>query len=473
MTRINRTKIAVIGAGWAGCAAAIELAKNGHEVHAFEAARTMGGRARQVAINGLMLDNGQHILLGAYRATLKLLKTIGVNPNAALLRLPLQMCYPDNSGGMHFVAPKLPAPWHMFFALLTAKGMRRADKMALARFSSAARWMDWQLNDDCSVAELLDRFDQTPYLIDVMWQPLCIAALNTPIEVASAQVFLNVLKDSLGARRNASDMLIARTDLTTLFAQPAADFVQQHGGKIFTGCAVQEIVAINTNQQNKQQIKQQWQITLKNQTPQYQNDLLFDGVVIATSAENARHLVAPLLPLFSGSDEAKSVNPIPVFDYQPITTCYLQYPATIQLDRPFYALKENPSNNAFGQFVFDRGQFCTLDDVHQKGLLAVVISTSQAAIAQGHEQLAAACAAQLASAFNRPDLACPQWHQIITEKRATFACTPNLHRPANLLPLKGVVIAGDYTQSRYPATLEAAVQSGLGAAALLIKNSNK
>ena len=104
----------------------------------------------------------------------------------------------------------------MVVALLRASGLARADKLALARFSTTARWMGWQLHTDCSVAELLERFDQTERLIRLMWRPLCLAALNTPPERASAQVFLNVLRDSLGAGRRASDMLVPRTDLSSL-----------------------------------------------------------------------------------------------------------------------------------------------------------------------------------------------------------------------------------------------------------------
>jgi predicted NAD/FAD-binding protein len=195
MTSIAK-KIAVIGGGWAGCAAAVELSSDGHLVTLFESARTLGGRARRVEFEGKTLDNGQHILLGAYTETLRLLRTVGIDPDAALLRLPLQMRYPDTSGGMNFVAPRLPAPLHLLAALWRARGLAREDKLALARFSTTARWMAWQLHTDCSVAELLDRFDQTERLIKLMWRPLCIAALNTPPERASAQVFLNVLRRS-------------------------------------------------------------------------------------------------------------------------------------------------------------------------------------------------------------------------------------------------------------------------------------
>src|SRR4051812_19425802 len=86
--------IAVIGGGWAGCAAAVALAQAGKRVSLFEAARTLGGRARRVDIDGRMLDNGQHILLGAYRSTLSLMKTVGIAAERAMLRLPLQMRYP-------------------------------------------------------------------------------------------------------------------------------------------------------------------------------------------------------------------------------------------------------------------------------------------------------------------------------------------------------------------------------------------
>ena len=198
-------KFAVIGAGWGGCAAAVELARRGAQVTLIEAARTPGGRARRVEHQGYPLDNGQHILLGAYHDTLRMMHTVGITPSQSLLRLPLQMRYPAGTEGMQFVAGRLPAPWHLLYAVLTSKGLSISDKLSLARFSSAARWMGWRLDVDCSVAELLERFEQTERLIKLMWRPLCISALNTPPERASAKVFLKTLGDSLGASKNASD----------------------------------------------------------------------------------------------------------------------------------------------------------------------------------------------------------------------------------------------------------------------------
>src|SRR5690606_8568959 len=121
-------QFAVIGAGWAGCAAAAELARRGHAVTLLEGARALGGRARRLEVDGRRLDNGPHILLGAYRESLRLMRLVGIDPAVAMLRLPLQIRYPA-SAGMDFAAACLPAPWHMVVGLLRARGLERADKL--------------------------------------------------------------------------------------------------------------------------------------------------------------------------------------------------------------------------------------------------------------------------------------------------------------------------------------------------------
>ena len=434
--------VAVIGGGWAGCAAAMELARAGHAVTLVEAARTLGGRARKVERDGTVLDNGQHILLGAYTETLRLLKLAGQDPQTLILDLPLQMRYPDGSGGMDFVAPRWPAPLHLAWALLRARGLARADKLSLMRFSSAMRWMGWQLYHDCTVSELLERFDQTDRLIALMWRPLCLAALNTPTERASAKVFVNVLRDSLGARsRRASEMLIPKTDLSALFPEAAARYVASHGGLVKLGAKVASLQALPDGR---------WQLDSAEK---------YDRVVLATSGSQA----ASLLGSVGDTAVDDIVAQLQAFTHEAISTCYLQYDNTVRLDLPFYALVDAPAQAHWGQFVFDRGQL----DARQAGLLAVVISASGEAAAQGHEALAQAVAAQLAQVLHMPQLAQPAWTQVITEKRATFACTPDLPRPPNATGLPGLVLAGDYTAGDYPATIEAAVRSGVQAAALV------
>jgi squalene-associated FAD-dependent desaturase len=428
-------KVAVIGGGWAGCAAAVELIQRGHRVSLYEAARTIGGRARSVDVEGRILDNGQHILLGAYTESLRLMRTVGVDPRDALLRLPLQMRYPAGHG-MDFVTPALPAPLHMLAGLLRAKRLTGGDKMSLARFFTTARWMDWKLDEDCCVSELLDRFDQSDRVVELLWRPLCIAALNTPPERASAKVFLNVMRDSLGARRAASDMLVPRVDLSALFPDKAAEFLRQHGGTVACGLAARKITAVS----------ERWRLEAGDASPVEE----FDAVIVATQPSQAAGLL----------DGVIDTGDLSAFDYEPITTCYLQYAEDVRLPHPFFALVDNPADNAWGQFVFDRGM---ISGDHQ-GLLAVVISASGNAIESGHPALTASVATQLAKVFGRKELLQPLWSKVISEKRATFSCAPGLKRPGNVTTAPGLLLAGDYTASDYPATLESAVRSGVQAA---------
>ena len=440
---------AVVGGGWAGFSSAVELARAGHQVTLFEAARTLGGRARRVAIDGRELDNGQHIMLGAYSETLRLMRAVGVDLDSAVLTLPLQMRYAPGAGGMDFVAPRLPAPLHVAIALIRASGLAREDKMALARFTTTARWMGWYLNHDCSVAELLERFDQTPRIVALMWRPLCLAALNTPPERASANVFLAVLRDSLGANRAASDMLVPRADLSALFPDAAAAWLQAQGQShaVHLGAKVAAIRPVSGK----------WALEASGAGLGGAWTTEFDGVVLAASPVAS----AALLSQLPGTEAlAAQLN---AFEPEPITTCYLQYPSGTRLPAPFLALIDDAANSRWGQFVFDRGQL----DTRQDGLLAVVVSASGAASALPQDELAAAIAVQLAADLGQPGLAKPSWVKVITEKRATFACTPGLQRPANETALPGLVLAGDYTAGEYPATLEMAVRSGASAARAL------
>jgi predicted NAD/FAD-dependent oxidoreductase len=249
------------------------------------------------------------------------------------------------------------------------------------------------------------------------------------------------MRDSLGAKRAASDMLIPRVDLTLLFPQKAADYIARSSGSVVLGSPVQQISISDRG----------WALKLNEQNAEIAEQ--FDGVIIATSALQAASLLS----------ELKVEPPLPTFEYEPITTCYLQYPAYVKLDAPFFALIDNAETAEWGQFVFDRGQ---LDPV-QAGLLAVVVSASSDAIESGHDALSAAIAAQLAKVFVNPDLAQPTWSKVISDKRATFSCTPGLTRPSEDVGLRALVIAGDYVASDYPATLESAVRSGVKAARLL------
>jgi predicted NAD/FAD-binding protein len=145
-------KVAVVGAGWAGLSAAVELAAQGIPVTIFEAAPNLGGRARGFYRNDIRLDNGQHILLGAYRETLRLMRQVGVEIEQALLRLPLRL---ETPGHLKLVAPHLPAPLHLLAGLLSAQGLDRSERWAALRFMTGLHLTGFRLSQDQTVAELL------------------------------------------------------------------------------------------------------------------------------------------------------------------------------------------------------------------------------------------------------------------------------------------------------------------------------
>src|SRR5690606_11244145 len=221
-------------------------------------------------------------------------------------------------------------------------------------------------------------------------------------------------------------------------------YVQQRGGTVLNGTAVRKVTRTD----------QGWSLSTAAQP-----DQSFDGIVVATSASAARTLLAAHLTdiLPDGA---------PDMEHEPIATCYLQYPPGTRLAHAMHALVDDPAQGRWGQFVFDRGQL----DAAQDGLLAVVISTASAAGELDQDALAKAIAEQLATAFDMPALAAPLWTQAITEKRATFSCTPNLQRIEERTNFANLVLAGDYLAGPYPATIESAVRSGRRAASLLIEH---
>ncbi|MDD5241463.1 MAG: hydroxysqualene dehydroxylase HpnE [Sulfuricella sp.] len=426
-------KIAVIGAGYAGLAAAAELAAQNIPVSVFEASKQLGGRARRVDYRGLALDNGQHIFLGAYHETLRLMRLTGVDPAALLLRLPLQLVIP---GRFSLQAAPLPAPLHLALGLITARGLGWGERLSAVRFMSAMRRLNFRLPQDISAAEMLEQHGQTGNLRRYLWEPLCVAALNTPLATASAQIFLNTLRDSLAGSRTDSDMLLPLVDLTRLFPEYATAFIRQHGGDVTLSRAVLVIqkeangFALKTREGIKK----------------------YDRIICAVPPQRLATLVADLPELADAA--AETIR----FSYQPIYTVFLQYAATTRLPRPMIGLCGGVT-----QWVFDHGQM-----KREAGLMCAVISAEGPHQALDHDQLAQRVDAELRASI--PDLPQPLWHKVIAEKRATFACMPNLDRPGQATPLRNFYLAGDYTAGDYPATLEGAVQSGVKCAKLILES---
>jgi len=427
VAELKPVNLAVVGGGYAGMAAAAELASRNISVTVFESAKQLGGRARGVLHNDTQLDNGQHLLLGCYRETLRLIELVGGNVEQDFLRLPLQL---DLHGQFSLKAPHLPAPLHLLVALLGAQGLTWAERLKAARFMLALRRMDFRLPSDMTVADLLAAHGQDADLAFKLWEPLCIAALNTPVHKASAQVLLNVLRDALNRNRADSDMLLPRLDFTALFPQRAAAYIERRGGKVCVACGVEAIVPQNNG------------IELVTA----QGSSSFSHVICATSPAVAEKLLRPIAAL------EKSVAQIGNLEYQPIYTVYLQYPARVTLPHAMIGL-----HRCFSQWLFDKGSIA-----RQHGLLAAVISAEGIHQDLSHEELARRVIAELRENFGIAEQ--PEWFQVIAEKRATFCCSPGLQRPSRQTALPNLMLAGDYTAGDYPATLEGAVLSGTACA---------
>ncbi len=411
-------------------AAAVALAESGLEVTVFESARQPGGRARGVLHGGTQLDNGQHILLGCYRQTLNLIEKVGGNIEDDFLRTPLQL---DLNKRFSLKAPRLPAPLHLLAALLGARGIGMKDRIDAISFMSHLKSIHFRLDADIAVIDLLAFHNQSRQLIENLWEPLCIAALNTPMEIASAQLFLNVIRDAFSRSREDSDMLLPRIDFTLLFPRRAASYLESRGGRVFTSCGVESI----------EPLENAIKVVSKNGGEE------FSHVICATSPTVA----AKLLGRISGLQE--TARQIDALQHQPIYTVYLQYPHSVSLPHPMLGLYRRCS-----QWLFDKGEISG-----QHGLIASVISAEGLHQELSHEKLAEKVAFEISEEFGIREL--PLWHKVIAEKRATFACTPNLLRPDQRTSLPRFFLAGDYTKGNYPATLEGAVQSGLACARLI------
>ena len=393
-------------------AAAVTLAERGAPVTVFESGPVPGGRARRVHAQGHDLDNGQHILIGAYAELLRLMRLVGV-PSDAVLRIPLELRYAD---GFVLRSLWLPSPLGMLGGLLAARRVPFAERIGAVRFMLALKRAGYRLEADIPVATMLETHEQAGRIGHYLWRPLCIAALNTPPEQASAQVFVNILRDSLAGESDASDLLLPRVDLSRLFPDYAADFVQGHGGEVRIGSSVRTI------------------------TPGLQVDgESFSSVILAVGP----HQLKPFAPL---------AGEIPEYAWQPIYTCTLQYADHVKLPFPMLGFADG-----MVQWALDHGAL-----LGARGRIACVISAQGDHQQMTHDEIAATCHRELARALGA--LPEPLWSQVIAEKRATFACVPGVKRPGPETPTPGLFLAGDYTDPEYPATLEAAVRSGVRAA---------
>jgi squalene-associated FAD-dependent desaturase len=416
--------VAVIGAGYAGMAAAVELAARRIPVKVFEASRTLGGRARRVRVEGVPLDNGQHILVGAYGELLRLMRLVGAAPERLLERQPLALLYP---GRMALRAPRLPAPLHLAAALLGARGLPVTARLGAVRFMQRMKAAGFRLSADTSFDELMARHGQHEAARRYLWEPLCVSALNTPPREASAQIFLNVLRDSLAAEREASDLLLARADFSALFPEPAEQFVRGRGGEVLRGTPIQTVH------------REPFGFRLEGDG----TGATYTHVIAAVAPYHLAALTAHLPRL------APTLETVDRFAYEPILTAYLGYGRAVPLPAAMVGV------GGAAHFLFQRTE----------RIVTAVTSASGPHLDLAREELLRRIHGEIEAVAGA--LPPPEWSRVIVEKRATFACRPGVRRPGCETPVADFLICGDYVASDYPATLESAVRSGVQAAGLV------
>lgn len=425
--------VLVVGGGWAGLAAAVELTRHGIPVTLLEASRQLGGRARCVAFGDVRVDNGQHLMIGAYQSMLRLMTVVGVDPELVFLRQPLDLHMRAlEQPELRVRARKLPAPLHLAWALATVRGLPPRERLQLLRFSHRLLRGKIVLDEDITALAMLLGERQGARVMGALWEPLCLAAMNTPLAEASAKLFLEVLRRTFLSETEHSDLLIPKDDLGVLLPGPALDFIERNGGTVLLNHRVQHLLIDGQVCRGVS-----WR----------GGELAARRVVLAVHPVMCRRLLAPHPALAAQARKLSELR------QEPITTVYLHYPQDVAADSPLQGLQDG-----LGQWIFDRRV------AGHPGLIAVVISGRGEHLYMDNSLLGERIQHELTRLH--PDWPAPLRTRVIREKRATFAAAVNVDalRPNTTTPVAGLWLAGDFTATGLPATLEGAVISGLRAA---------
>lgn len=431
-------KIGIVGAGWAGLAAASECLANNLEVTLFDASHAPGGRARAVHDSELGdLDNGQHLLIGAYRNTLSILnRDLGHQHIASSLkRLPLWLQSVDGRFRIRHRATQSSSTLANAMVLLAAKGLSLKDKWQISallwRLRQSRTAKHQEKPNRLTVTQWLSEQQQTAQACRWLWHPLCLATMNTKPDQACAVLFQNVLRDSLISNEpGAIDLLLPTKTLSDLWPAHIAKRITTRWGHVVREIKPQaNDVFIDGNR--------------------------FDGCVLAVPPTSLARLIAPIAP-FEGLLKGLSE-----FQFRSIATCYVTVDRHLPLPAPLLMFDHGELGPGIqAQWVFDRNAFMGLSPTAQ---LAFVISCADGLIKNNDLGLAHSLLAQLKRdwpTYTGKVLAA----RCYQEKRATFAALPDLVRPRCETPNPRIALAGDWTDTGYPAVIEGAVISGIKAA---------
>ena len=432
--------VIVIGGGFAGLSAACALAERGARVTVLEARPTLGGRATAFTDphTGERVDNGQHILMGCYHETFAFLRRIGAEDHVRL-QPELAVDVIERSGRRsRLVCPPLPSPLHLMAGVIDWEALRWRDRLSVLKLREPLAHARAQLKGDHrrraaspdeTVKRWLERNGQTPKLVELLWEPLAVAALNQPIDHAAAEPFTRVLAQMLGPDRRDAAVGIPLKPLDELYVEPACAYLEAHGGLIRTNAQARVIVKDDAVSH----------VAVR-------DEVLRAGTVICAAAWHAWP------EILEGAEALRQVlQNAAATPASPIVTVNLWFDRVV-LDVPFIGLP-----GRVNQWVFDKrmafGERASHLSTVSSGAESIVDKTNQELIDLAMEEIVDAIPAVGAATLRRAT--------VVREKRATFSLAPGLPaRPATRTGIKGLLLAGDWIDTGLPATIESAVVSG-------------
>ena len=440
----------VVGAGFAGLSAAVRLARDGARVLVLDARARLGGRATAFPDRetGELVDNGQHALMGCYRETFAFLRDIGAESHVH--RQPeLAVTTIERDGRVSRLrCPSLPSPLHLVAGVFGWSALGWRDRLAVLRMAGPLRQAQRELarqahlkgrttaasaaagSDADTVAQWLDRHGQTARLRELLWDPLALAALNQPPEVAAASYFARVLAEMFGPDPTAAAIVLPTRPLHLMYAEPARVFLEQRGGQVRTGATAR----IELRDGGVAEVRvgdETWQApAVICAVPWFAlNDVLTGEV-------------GPVRPVL---DAARATEP------SPIVTVNLWFDRVV-MDEPFVGLP-----GRLMQWVFDKRAVFGTSASH----LSLVSSGAADVLRWTNPQLIEAALDELRGALPRVRDAQVVRATVIREPRATFSLAPGQPpRPGTCTPVRGLYLAGDWIDTGLPATIESAVRSG-------------
>ena len=451
----------VIGGGLAGITAAVALGKAGHEVTLLEAKPRLGGATMSFSRDGLVIDTGQHVFLRCCTAYRGLLDRLGMTAYAPLQpRFDVTVLAPGKQAVLK--RRRVPAPLHMLPALLGYPFLNWRERMRLSLAALAFRRLDEKdaKTDELRLGDWLAAHGQDERTRRVLWDLFSVSSLNVPGDDASLALAAVVVKTGLLGDADAADIGVPALSLGELHGAAAARLLGKLGATVRTQAKVTAVeptddggfrVRVTGGETGNEEIGNDEPVRAPDAGT---TEILADAVVLAVPHEQAAKLVPP------GALPAETVDGWAGLGAAPIVNVHVIYDRTV-MDVPFAAAVDSPV-----QWVFDRTR---ISGMHERGdsgqYLAISLSAADEYAGKPVAELREQFVPALAELFPAAKAATVTEFFVTREKRATFRQVPGTAklRPKAATGLPGLVLAGSWTDTGWPDTMEGAVRSGLNA----------